>query len=182
MTKIVKTEGVIGGKPRIESTRIGVNHIIASLRAGCTIGELYTEEYPHLSRRDVTAAVEYYFQNEEEMDWYDERRAQTAGWLLEMSGRKISVEDLGESDEDYDDIEQEVRKARQHTIYMVEVSHFDDAGGAFYRTRDAAEQARDWFEEYSHGSTAIREVPLNDGFAPPNDFHANYLKWGYGTE
>ena len=68
------------------------------------------------------------------------------------------------------------------TIYMVDVSTRDDAGGAFYRTREAAEEARDWFEEHSHGGAYIREVPLNDDFAPPEEFHANYLRWGYESE
>jgi uncharacterized protein (DUF433 family) len=46
------------GKPVIEGTRITVELILTRLAEGRSVDDIVTE-YPHLSREQVTAAIEY---------------------------------------------------------------------------------------------------------------------------
>lgn len=65
------------------------------------------------------------------------------------------------------------------SVWLVFLSNYDDHGGAIYRTESAAEAAKEWFEQNASGSVFIFEMPVNDGFAPPESFYGNYLSWGY---
>lgn len=56
--KIVSDPDIAFGKPVIEGTRISVELILEKLAAGETIEQLL-EGYPHLSREDIRAAVDY---------------------------------------------------------------------------------------------------------------------------
>ena len=66
-------------------------------------------------------------------------------------------------------------------LYLVTLSNYDEHGGAAYSTREAAEQAKNWFEENTEDGTAvmIREMPLRDEFASPESFHPGMWAWGY---
>ena len=66
-------------------------------------------------------------------------------------------------------------------LYLVTLSNYDEHGGAAYSTREAAEQAKGWFEESTESGTAvqIREMPLRDEFEPPESFHPGMWGWGY---
>jgi uncharacterized protein (DUF433 family) len=66
---IVRTEGVLGGKPRIDGTRIGVHHVVPYvLEDKYTVSEVAYLIYDHLSEGDVLAALAYYFEHREEIE------------------------------------------------------------------------------------------------------------------
>ncbi|ODT74722.1 MAG: hypothetical protein ABS76_36425 [Pelagibacterium sp. SCN 64-44] len=58
LKRIVATPGVLGGKPRVDGTRVGVSHILAALAAGDTADEI-VEALPWLSHDDIKAALLY---------------------------------------------------------------------------------------------------------------------------
>jgi len=55
---IVSTPEVLGGKPRIDGTRIPVALILGYLAAGKTYDEVISE-FPDLTREDIAACLEY---------------------------------------------------------------------------------------------------------------------------
>ena len=67
-TPIVKTPETLGGKPRIEGTRIGVFMIAESIRETDQTIETILEGYPDLSREQVEEALSYYDEHPETMD------------------------------------------------------------------------------------------------------------------
>lgn len=56
--KIVSSPQILAGKPRIAGTRISVEFLLELLSSGMDIGEIL-KEYPHLTRKDIQAAVAY---------------------------------------------------------------------------------------------------------------------------
>lgn len=64
---IVATPGTLGGKPRIDGTRISVQHIAISYISGQSIEEI-VEAYEGITHADVFAALTYYYDNKDEMD------------------------------------------------------------------------------------------------------------------
>ena len=58
LKRVVQTPGVLGGKPRIDGTRVGVSHILEALAAGDTADEI-VESLPWLTREDIRAALIY---------------------------------------------------------------------------------------------------------------------------
>lgn len=56
---IVQTSGTLSGKPRIEGTRIGVQHIVGKVEIGATVEEVANEVYPGLTVEEVREAVEW---------------------------------------------------------------------------------------------------------------------------
>ena len=67
--RIVQTEDVLHGKPRIEGTRIGVFTLgVAAREHGVGVGEL-TDEYPALDREQIEAALDYYDEHPELMEY-----------------------------------------------------------------------------------------------------------------
>jgi len=58
LKRVVCTPGVLGGKPRIDGTRVGVTHILAALAAGDTADEI-VEALPWLTHDDIRAALAY---------------------------------------------------------------------------------------------------------------------------
>jgi uncharacterized protein (DUF433 family) len=55
---IHRDTALLGGKPAIAGTRISVQLILEKLRDGWTLAELLND-YPHLSREQVVAALAY---------------------------------------------------------------------------------------------------------------------------
>ena len=49
---------VIGGKPRIRGTRIGVQFLLERFAAGWTV-EQVLESYPHLTQKDIQAVFAF---------------------------------------------------------------------------------------------------------------------------
>ena len=63
---VVSTDGVLGGKPRIEGTRIGVHQVGSLVREhGWSRGSV-AEEF-HLTSDEIVAALEYYDAHPDEM-------------------------------------------------------------------------------------------------------------------
>ncbi|PKP56099.1 MAG: antitoxin [Candidatus Altiarchaeales archaeon HGW-Altiarchaeales-1] len=56
--KIVVNPKILSGKPIIKGTRISVEFTLEMLSSGMSVDDI-TDEYPHLKREDVLAAIEY---------------------------------------------------------------------------------------------------------------------------
>ena len=66
-TFIVSTPGVVGGRPRIDGTRVSVNTIAIWYKKGYNAEEIALE-IPHLSLAQVYAALAYYHANQAEIE------------------------------------------------------------------------------------------------------------------
>ena len=66
-TFIVSTPGVVGGRPRIDGTRVSVNTIVIWYKKGHNAEEIGLE-IPHLSLAQVYAALTYYQPNQAEIE------------------------------------------------------------------------------------------------------------------
>lgn len=64
---IVRMQGVCGGRPIIEGTRITVKLIVGWVRLGMTPAEI-AAEYPHLSAAQIADALAYYEDHPEEIE------------------------------------------------------------------------------------------------------------------
>ncbi len=64
---VIRREGVQGGSPIIEGTRIPVSTIIVWYKQGKDVDEI-VELYPHLTLAQVHDALSYYFDHQEEME------------------------------------------------------------------------------------------------------------------
>ena len=64
---IVRVQGVCGGRPIIEGTRISVKLIVGWVRLGMTTAEIVAE-YPHLSVAQIADALAYYEDHPEEIE------------------------------------------------------------------------------------------------------------------
>lgn len=58
LNRVVVDPEVMGGKPIIRGTRIPVDQIIRLLGEGMSV-ENILEDYPHLSKKDIRAALLY---------------------------------------------------------------------------------------------------------------------------
>ena len=58
MNRITFNPKILGGKPIIKGTRISVQFILELLSAEMEIDEIL-EQYPHLERDDILAALDY---------------------------------------------------------------------------------------------------------------------------
>lgn len=56
--RIVSDPEILGGKPVIEGTRISVELILTRIADGRSVEDILLE-YPHLSRAQVIAAIDY---------------------------------------------------------------------------------------------------------------------------
>ena len=64
---IVRTDGIVGGRPRIKGTRISVELIARFFKDGTTPQEIL-DTYPHLKAAAVYDAISYYLDHQEEID------------------------------------------------------------------------------------------------------------------
>ena len=67
MSAITKTPGVCGGRACIDGTRIAMWLVREWSDRGSPISEIL-QNYPHLKREDVKAALEYARDNKDEID------------------------------------------------------------------------------------------------------------------
>ena len=68
MKYIVQDEGICGGKPRIDGTRIKVQHIALEYeRLGWTADQI-CDAHPGLTLAQIHAAISYYYDHREEID------------------------------------------------------------------------------------------------------------------
>jgi uncharacterized protein (DUF433 family) len=56
--RIIIDEKILAGKPIIKGTRISVEFVLELLSSGMEIEEIL-KEYPHLTKEDILAALEY---------------------------------------------------------------------------------------------------------------------------
>ncbi len=73
MAEIVKTPGVLGGKPRIDGRRIGVHQIVSLVVDGDLEPEEMAVRYD-LELADIHRAIAYYYDNPEEIRAVQKRR------------------------------------------------------------------------------------------------------------
>ena len=67
-TRIVRSPGVCGGKPRIDGHRIKVEHIaVCYERMGMSPDEIVTS-HPTITLAQVHAALAYYYEHKQEID------------------------------------------------------------------------------------------------------------------
>ena len=64
---IVKTPGTVGGRPRINRTRISVQTIVGWYKQGYSAEEI-ADQYKHITLAQVYAALTYYHANREEIE------------------------------------------------------------------------------------------------------------------
>lgn len=63
---IARDEGILGGEPRIEGTRIGVRHVAARvIDAG--LSPAYVADQLDLSLAEVYEALSYYYRHDDEL-------------------------------------------------------------------------------------------------------------------
>jgi uncharacterized protein (DUF433 family) len=68
MKYIVQDKGICGGKPRIDGTRIKVQHIALEYeRLGWTADQI-CDAHPSLTLAQTHAAISYYYDHREEID------------------------------------------------------------------------------------------------------------------
>lgn len=56
--RIVATPDTMFGKPRIDGTRITVEHVLRRVAAGWSFDDII-EQHPRLTREDIQAAIEF---------------------------------------------------------------------------------------------------------------------------
>jgi uncharacterized protein (DUF433 family) len=83
--RIVKTPDVLHGRPRIEGTRVGVFTLGAAVRERGESVEDLLEEYPDLDREEIKAAVDYYDDHPELMDYIRTQKRLRKQNVLEQS-------------------------------------------------------------------------------------------------
>jgi uncharacterized protein (DUF433 family) len=66
-TAIVHTPGVCGGRARIDGTRIKVKHVYRWVEEQGMTPTQVVEQYPHLTRAQVYAALAYYWSHPDEI-------------------------------------------------------------------------------------------------------------------
>ncbi len=64
---IVRLEGVCGGRPIIEGTRISVKTIVSGIKLGWTLQDIL-DYYPFLAAAEVADALAYYQDNPEQIE------------------------------------------------------------------------------------------------------------------
>jgi uncharacterized protein (DUF433 family) len=72
---IVRTSGVLGGKPRLKGHRIAVHRVAGWWKAGLTVEEI-GERFSTLAPAEIHAALAYYHLHRDEIEGYlEEDRA-----------------------------------------------------------------------------------------------------------
>ncbi len=64
---IVRTPGTVGGRPRINGTRMPVQVIVGWYKKGYSAEEI-AEQYDHMTLAQIYAALTYYHANQQEID------------------------------------------------------------------------------------------------------------------
>lgn len=73
MTDIVRTDGVLGGQPRLEGRRISVLQVVEMVLEADNSPE-YVADQLGISLADVHAALSYYYDHPDEMEALRERQ------------------------------------------------------------------------------------------------------------
>lgn len=84
MTEIVRTEGVLGGEPRIEGTRIGVTDVYELVVTGANPPADIADQLG-LSLAEIHTALAYYYEHPDEMRALRKRREERKSELERIS-------------------------------------------------------------------------------------------------
>lgn len=90
---IVRTPGVVGGRPALRGSRISVWHIARYLRAGSDVLDIILT-YPHLPPAAIYDAISYYLDHKNEIDREIdedtlEKVAEKHGFVIRDDGRIV---------------------------------------------------------------------------------------------
>jgi uncharacterized protein (DUF433 family) len=85
IVRIVKTPDVLHGRPRIEGTRVGVFTLGAAVREHDESVKELLGEYPDLDREEIKAAIDYYDDHPELMDYIRTQKRLRTQDILEQS-------------------------------------------------------------------------------------------------
>lgn len=91
MAEIVRTDGVLGGKPRLAGHRISVLPV-ADMVLDAGYSPEYVADQLAISLSDVHTALAYYYDNPDEMDEIRERNERLETQLRERAITPDSVE------------------------------------------------------------------------------------------
>lgn len=91
MAHIVRTDGVLGGEPRLEGRRVSVIQVADLLLEG-DHEPSYVADQLDLSLADVHTAMAYYYEHPEEMEQIRERHVELEARLESESSAPESVE------------------------------------------------------------------------------------------
>lgn len=91
MTRIVSTDDVLGGEPRLESRRISVVQIADMVLEGDHSPE-YVADQLDISLADVHGALSYYYEHPDEIEAVRERHRKLEERLSDVSSRPDKVE------------------------------------------------------------------------------------------
>ena len=83
---IVKTPDVCSGQARIAGTRIKVKHVYRWVEEAAMTPAQVVEEYPHLTRAQVQAALAYYWSHQDEIRADIEEEERLVAELKSKSG------------------------------------------------------------------------------------------------
>jgi len=92
--RIVKTPDVLHGRPRIEGTRVGVFTLGAAVREHGECVEDLSEEYPDLDREEIQAALDYYDDHPELIDYIRTQKRLRKQDVLEQSRAPAAGSDV----------------------------------------------------------------------------------------
>lgn len=96
---IVSTPGVCNGEPRIAGTRIKVRHVYTWVeRQGMSPADV-VEQYPHLSRAAVHAALAYYWSHQDEIQRAFEAEDRLVAELKAVAGPSLLSQKLAAKDQ-----------------------------------------------------------------------------------
>lgn len=91
MVDIVRTDGVLGGKPRLEGRRISILQI-ADMVLEADLSPEYVADQLGISLAEVHAALAYYYEHPDEMDEIRERNEQLDKKLRERAVTPDQIE------------------------------------------------------------------------------------------
>ena len=94
---IVRTPGTVGGRPRIDGTRVTVRSVAVGYKQGLMPEEI-VQQYEHLTIAQVYAALTYYHANRDEIEAdikaendFGVTKVQPASRTMQADGGKLRV-------------------------------------------------------------------------------------------
>ena len=91
--RIVRTADVLHGRPRIDGTRVGVYTLgVAARDRGASIEDLL-DAYPDLDREEIEAALDYYDDHPELMDYIRTQKRLRKQDVIEQSRAAVAGSD-----------------------------------------------------------------------------------------
>ncbi len=93
---IVSTPDTCGGEPRIAGTRIKVRHVVGWVEVAGGSVAYVIEQFPHLTRAGIHAALAYYWAHKDEIDAADADEDRYVAELKAAAGPSLVSQKLAE--------------------------------------------------------------------------------------